>query len=47
MELDVDKAPRVGENVTVTCAINSLHDVADYKAQILPVDKLLVCDRIS
>ena len=34
MELDISKAPKVGEEATLTCTIASLHDVADYYVSI-------------
>ena len=35
VELDISKAPRMGEEVVVTCHINSLHDVPDFSAEIV------------
>lgn len=34
MDLDIDKAPKVGEEAIITCTINSLYDVDDFKTQI-------------
>ena len=34
MELDISKAPKAGEEVTMTCTIASLHDVPDFSATI-------------
>jgi hypothetical protein len=35
MELNISKAPLVGEEAVVTCRIDSLHDVTDFSAQVI------------